>query len=87
LFPERIGLAHMSGIDRKDLPPGKLTEPDRVLIGDDDRVENIRQLRVLKAAGYAGFVSMEPFNPGIQVAMDLQQRLRTSFDKVASGLE
>jgi 2-keto-myo-inositol isomerase len=87
LFPERIGLAHMSGIDRKDLPPGELTEPDRVLIGDDDRVENIRQLRVLKAAGYAGFVSMEPFNPGIQVAIDLQQRLRTSYDKVASGLE
>lgn len=86
LFPERIGLAHMSGITRSDLPPDELTEPDRVLIEDADRVENIKQLRTLRDAGYAGFVSMEPFNAGVQQSPHLEKNLRASFAKVEAGL-
>jgi 2-keto-myo-inositol isomerase len=85
LFPERIGLAHMSGITRSDLTPGELTEPDRVLVNDADRVENISQLRALKSAGYKGFVSMEPFNPDVQRAPHLQNDLKTSFAKVMAA--
>ena len=47
LFPEHIGLAHMSGISRTDLPPGDLVEPDRGLIFADDRVDNVAQLTQL----------------------------------------
>jgi 2-keto-myo-inositol isomerase len=86
LFPERIGLAHMSGITRADLLPGELTEPDRVLIANVDRVENLRQLRALKDAGYDGFFSMEPFNPGVQQSPHLQDELRSSFAIVAAAL-
>lgn len=87
LFPERIGLAHMSGIARTDLPPGDLTEPDRGLIFVDDRVGNIAQLRALKAAGYAGYVSMEPFSPAVQTDPTLAAQLRASLDYVASLLD
>jgi 2-keto-myo-inositol isomerase len=86
LFPERIGLAHISGITRPDLTPAELTEPDRVLVNDIDRVENLRQLRSLKDAGYAGYVSMEPFNPGIQQSPDLLNALRKSFARVGTAL-
>jgi 2-keto-myo-inositol isomerase len=86
LFPERIGLAHMSGITRSDLTPGELTEPDRGLINDVDRVENISQLRALKSAGYKGFVSMEPFNPDVQRAPHLRNDLKASFAKVITAL-
>lgn len=86
LFPEHIGLAHMSGIARADLAPAELTEPDRGLIFVDDRVGNIAQLRALLATGYAGFISMEPFNPAIQMDPDLPARLRASLDYVASLL-
>jgi 2-keto-myo-inositol isomerase len=86
LFPERIGLAHMSGIARIDLKPGELTEPDRGLIEDIDRVENLRQLRALKAAGYDGFVSMEPFSPVVQQSPLLIRELQASFDRVAQAL-
>jgi 2-keto-myo-inositol isomerase len=86
LHPERIGLTHMSGISRNDLLPGDLTEPDRVLIDDADRVENIKQLRALKDAGYRGFVSMEPFNLEVQQSTDLQSQLRRSFARVAAAL-
>lgn len=86
LFPDRIGLAHMSGIARTDLAPGALTEPDRGLIFVGDRVGNIAQLRALKATGYSGFVSMEPFNPTVQRDPDLVAHLRASLDYVSALL-
>ncbi len=86
LFPDRIGLAHMSGISRADLGPADLTEPDRGLIFIDDRVGNVAQLRSLFAAGYKGFVSMEPFNPAVQQDPDLMSRLRASLEYVGALL-
>lgn len=86
LFPERIGLAHMSGIARPDLAPDALTEPDRGLIFLGDRVQNIRQLRELKAFGYSGYVSMEPFSPETQLDPELPSRLRASLEYVAGAV-
>lgn len=86
LFPERIGLAHMSGIARGDLAPADLTEPDRGLIFADDRVGNVAQLRTLQAAGYDGFISMEPFSPEVQTDPRLPERLRASLDHVGTLL-
>lgn len=84
LFPEHVGLAHISGIARTDLPPGDLTEPDRGLVFVGDRVGNVAQLQRLFAAGYAGFVSMEPFSPAVQDDPDLPAHLRASLDYVAA---
>lgn len=87
LIPDRIGLAHMSGIARADLAPGDLTEPDRGLIFVGDRVGNIAQLRALQAAGYRGFISMEPFSPEVQRDPNLATHLRASLEYVASLLD
>lgn len=87
LMPERIGLAHMSGIARTDLAPGDLTEPDRGLIFVNDRVGNISQLRDLRQTGYRGFISMEPFSPEVQRDPDLAGHLRASLEFVASLLQ
>lgn len=84
LFPDRIGLAHMSGIARADLAPADLTEPDRGLIFPDDRVGNVRQLQALAAAGYGGYVSIEPFSPEVQSDRDLPKKLRASLEYVAA---
>lgn len=84
LIPDRIGLAHMSGIARSDLAPGELTEPDRGLIFLGDRVGNIAQLRALRASGYDGFISMEPFSPEVQQDPDLAAHVRASLEYVAS---
>lgn len=86
LFPDRIGLAHMSGIARTDLSPGELAEPDRGLIFVGDRVGNIAQLRALAASGYAGFVSMEPFSPAVQNDPQLAAHLRASLEYVSTLL-
>lgn len=86
LFPDRIGLAHMSGITRGDLPPEKLTEPDRGLVEPADRVDNIGQLKMLLKAGYRGFLSMEPFSPAVQQSPNLLGELKASFQRVRSAI-
>jgi 2-keto-myo-inositol isomerase len=85
LFPERIGLIHISGIARADLTPADLTEPDRGFVFLGDRVGNIARLRAMIAAGYSGFVSMEPFSPTTQQDPQITARLRASLDYVAGA--
>lgn len=82
LFPERIGLVHISGIARPDLEPDELTEPDRGFVFLGDRVGNIVRLRAMVDAGYNGFVSMEPFSPETQNDPKLAECLRASLDYV-----
>ena len=86
LFPEHIGLTHISGISRMDLAPEDLTEPERILISPGDRVENIQQLKKLIAFGYQGFISMEPFNPEVQSLPNLQSMLKDSLKFVHASL-
>jgi predicted xylose isomerase-like sugar epimerase len=40
----------------------------------------------LQAAGYSGYVSMEPFKTAVQQSEDLQGKLRDSFARVQAGL-
>lgn len=82
LFPDSIGLVHISGIARPDLGPGELTEPDRGFVFLGDRVGNISRLRAMVDAGYCGFVAMEPFSPETQNDPKLAERLRASLDYV-----
>ena len=85
LYPEHVGLVHVSGITRNDLAPGDLTEPDRGLVGDVDRVGNLVKIAALP--DYAGFVSIEPFDPAVQSDPDLAARLAESCALLRAGLE
>lgn len=82
LFPEHVGLVHISGIGRPDLTPAELTEPDRGFVFLGDRVGNIARLRAMAGAGYGGFVSMEPFSPQTQQDPQITARLRESLEYV-----
>ncbi len=79
IFPEWIGLVHVSGIARADLSREALTEPDRGLVDDRDNALTIPQLRALRDAGYAGFVSVEPFDPKVWDDPGLEAALRASI--------
>jgi 2-keto-myo-inositol isomerase len=86
MFPEHIGLVHISGIERTDLPPDELREPDRGLVFEGDRVGNVQQLQKLISEGYAGYVSIEPFNPAVQQDPSLASKLVASVDYVRAGI-
>jgi 2-keto-myo-inositol isomerase len=84
-YPEHVGLVHVSGISRRDLAPGELTEPDREFVFVDDRAGNVAQLRALLAAGYGGYVSMEPFSPETQRDPMIAAHLRASLEFLDSA--
>jgi 2-keto-myo-inositol isomerase len=64
-FPADTALVHVSGV-----LPGKakaaITDADRVLVTDEDILENRGQLATLLNAGYSGPFSFEPFSPEVQ---------------------
>ncbi|WP_299742079.1 hypothetical protein [Devosia sp.] len=75
----RIDITPASG------PRSEFVEPDRGLVFVDDQAETIAQLREIRAAGYDGYVSFEPFSPGVQTDPDLPARLRASLDFVSGA--
>lgn len=79
LFPELIGLVHVSGISRTDLAPEALTEPDRGFVDGLDITDTGGQLKRIVASGYRGYVSMEPFDPKIHQLEDASEPLSKSF--------
>lgn len=80
LYPEMIGLVHVSGISRGDLPPERLTEPDRGFVDESDITDTAGQLKHVVTKGYSGYVSMEPFDPAIHAMDDVSGPLARSFD-------
>jgi 2-keto-myo-inositol isomerase len=77
-----VGLVHISGITRRSVDREALVEPDRGLVGADDICGNIDQLRRLFAAGYRGYVSVEPFDPAVQANPRIAPALAASLDYV-----
>ena len=86
LYPDWIGLVHVSGIVRMDRAPHELREPDRGLVDARDIAETIRQLKRLRDAGYHGYVSVEPFDPTVWQDPELEKALRRSIEFVKGAL-
>ena len=50
------------------------------------RSSNLAQLRVLRGAGYTGYLSFEPFAQVIGAAPDIEQRLAASMAYLSAAL-
>lgn len=79
-YPDLTGLVHISGVEEAKLADGDMRDGHRVLVGEADRLGNIRQLKVLLERGYQGVVSFEPFAAEIMDAKDSESILRNSMD-------
>ncbi|MEO6103292.1 MAG: TIM barrel protein [Pseudoxanthomonas sp.] len=85
-FPEMTGLVHISGVEDGALDVAQMRDAHRVLVGPADRLDNATQLRTLLAAGYAGYISFEPFADQIATAPDIEQRLSASMAYVSAAV-
>jgi len=86
LFPERTGLVHISGVEDRTVPPAEWRDANRVLVGPGDLIGNAAQIRALRAGGYRGPVSFEPFAAGVHADPDIAGALRGSSDHLAAAL-
>lgn len=88
LFPNRTGLVHISGVDDASVSVPDMRDSHRGLVGANDRLGNIAQIKALRAGGYAGALSFEPFAESIQKmdARQIQDRLAASMALIATRL-
>jgi 2-keto-myo-inositol isomerase len=86
IFPRMTGLVHISGVVDATATVGTMRDPHRVLVGADDRIGNVEQLRALRAGGYEGPASFEPFATSVHASPDLEADLREGIAFVKTGL-
>jgi 2-keto-myo-inositol isomerase len=86
LFPDDTGLVHISGVTDPTVAVADMLDPHRVLVDEDDRLDNIGQIRDLAADGYAGAFSFEPFSPETQGLADPRKALGDSIAYIRSLL-
>jgi 2-keto-myo-inositol isomerase len=80
MFPDLTGLVHISGVDDKAVAVSAMRDSHRVLVGPGDRVGNIAQIGALRAAGYHGPLSFEPFAAELRTLRDPARSIRESMD-------
>ncbi|WP_347138362.1 TIM barrel protein [Paracoccus sp. SSK6] len=86
LFPNWTGLVHISGVIHPDVSVADMLDAHRVLVDDQDRLENLPQIRALLEAGYDGPFSFEPFAPEVHDAADPKGALKDSMAFVSAQL-
>ena len=63
-----------------------MRDSHRVLVGPHDRLGNIAQIKALRAAGYTGPLSFEPFAAELRTIADPARALAQSIDFIRAQL-
>ncbi|ROM70522.1 xylose isomerase [Pseudomonas brassicacearum] len=79
-FPELTGLVHISGVEDAQAPLATIRDGHRVLVGEADILGNARQIEALRAGGYEGYLSFEPFAQSVHELADIRQALGASMN-------
>lgn len=85
-FPKRTGIVHISGVTDPDVRVADMLDAHRVLVDAADRLENVAQIRDLRALGFDGPFSFEPFAAEVQALSDPEAALRASMAHVTERL-
>jgi 2-keto-myo-inositol isomerase len=78
IYPDLTGIVHVSGVT-DSIYLDDMRDPHRVLVDADDVLGNVAQIRALRAGGYAGPISFEPFAPSVHGLQDHAPALRASM--------
>jgi 2-keto-myo-inositol isomerase len=85
IYPDLTGIVHVSGVNDA-IYLDDMRDPHRVLVGADDVLGNVAQIRALRAAGYTGPISYEPFAPSVHGLADPAPALKASMEFIRMGV-
>lgn len=85
VFADLTGIVHVSGVNDV-VYLDDMRDPHRVLVGADDSLGNVAQIRALRSAGYAGPISFEPFAPSVHALPDAKPALAASIAFIRAGV-
>jgi 2-keto-myo-inositol isomerase len=86
LFPELTGFVHISGVEDPSVSVADMRDSHRVLVGPKDRLGNVAQIRALRAAGYSGHLSFEPFAEELRTLRDPARAIAESMQFIEAQL-
>ena len=86
LFPAMTGLVHISGVTDPAVSVADMRDSHRVLVDGDDRLGNVGQIRALRAAGYEGPLSFEPFADSVHALGDPGAAVKASMDHIRAAV-
>lgn len=85
IYPDLTGIVHVSGV-KDSIYVNDMRDPHRVLVDADDLLGNVAQIRALRAAGYVGPVSYEPFAASVHNLADPKSALAGSMAFIRAGV-
>lgn len=85
-FPKQTGLVHISGVEDREITFEGMLDEHRLLIGENDRLDNVGQIKDLIAAGYQGYFSLEPFSEPVWTLPDHVQAAKETFNYLLDRL-
>ncbi|CAI3923914.1 Predicted sugar epimerase [Commensalibacter communis] len=85
-FPELTGIVHVSGVVDQDLDISEMLDAHRILVNQQDMLENIAQLKRFKELGYTGYVSYEPFAESVHNMQDIENELKESMNFIRNHI-
>ncbi|WP_324770481.1 TIM barrel protein [Pokkaliibacter plantistimulans] len=86
MFPALTGLVHISGVEDPAISFNDMLDAHRVLVGPQDRLDNIGQIKQLLATGYTGYFSFEPFSAEVWDLPDPIAAVKDSMDYIRARL-
>ena len=86
IFPQLTGLVHISGVDDPSIAVADMRDPHRVLVGAADRLGNVEQIRSVRAGGYRGPISFEPFAEELRMLRDPARAIGDSMNFIRAQL-
>lgn len=86
VFADNTGLVHISGLEDSSVTFESMLDEHRVLVGAQDRLDNVAQLKHLLNSGYSGYVSFEPFAESVHQHVDPVAALHDSMTFIQQQL-
>jgi 2-keto-myo-inositol isomerase len=86
LFADLTGLVHISGVEDPAVSVAEMLDGHRVLVGPEDRLGNISQIKALLSAGYIGPLSFEPFSPAVHGVADPKAAVTQSVAYISENV-
>jgi 2-keto-myo-inositol isomerase len=85
IYPELTGIVHVSGV-KDAIYLDDMRDGHRVLVDGGDVLGNVAQIRALRAAGYTGPISYEPFAASVHALVNAAPALQASMQFIRAGV-
>jgi 2-keto-myo-inositol isomerase len=85
-YPQHTGILEISGVVDPNVSVEQMGDEHRILVTEDDRIQNIEQIRAMLKSGYSGCVSYECFAPSVHRLTDPKTALSQSMQYIRQML-